>query len=209
MTRLTKKQKAARARKCIPLLAIGDGEFTRNLGYARVSTDDQVLDVQTAALKAAGCHHIFSETVSAVACKRPKFRLLKKFAEAGDTIIVHAFSRIARDVKDLLIFVDDLKARGISLISITEPHIHPFTTAGRMMLEVTGAIDEHERNRVKDRTKAAMRLKMAEGMYIGRPPVVTETVAAKIKKEYAYNSCADLARKYGVSKSTIYKCANA
>lgn len=89
-----------------------DAPLCRIVGYERVSTEDQVMDVQTQALKKLGCDIIFSEKVSAVSARRPQFHLMKKFVERGDTIAVYAFSRLSRNLKELLTFVDDMKAQG-------------------------------------------------------------------------------------------------
>lgn len=110
MTRLTIKQKHARRAKTLPLVPAESrlsGNRARILGYARVSTAEQSLDMQITALKAAGCHHIFAEKGSA-ASKRPQFRVMTKFAETGDTIVFYAFSRISRDLGKLLAFIDDM-----------------------------------------------------------------------------------------------------
>lgn len=154
-----------------PLLASGV-PVPQKLGYARVSTEDQVLDMQMTALRNAGVEEFFVETISAVAAKRPQFELMLKHLEAGDTLVVYSFSRISRDLKFLLTFVDDMKKLGVKIISTSEPHIDPYTTNGRLLLSVTGAVDENERGRVRDRTRDAMAEKKRQGMYLGRPRVV-------------------------------------
>ncbi len=151
---------------------LGHPISAKKLGYARVSTEEQDLSVQLVALEKAGCDRIYKEKISAVDARRDQLRLMRKQAEAGDTIIIHAYSRLSRNLGQLLEIVDDFKKRGIAIKSLTEPHIDPFTTSGRLVLSVTGAVDEHERGQVKDRTKRAMAQKKAEGMYIGRPIVV-------------------------------------
>lgn len=211
MTRLSKKQKAARAKKTIPLVPLEgvlSGQNARKLGYARVSTAEQNMDMQKTALKAAGCHHIFAEKVSAKDLRRPQLRVMLKFAEAGDTIFVYAFSRLSRNLKELLGIVDDLEARGINLISTTQ-QFNPFTTSGRMQLSVVGACDESERRTLSDRTKDGMAEKIRQGQQMGRPRVVSETLAVRIKREYKTNSVARLAVKYRISKSAVYDAINA
>lgn len=138
------------------LLVMEHCKTAQIIGYARVSTDKQVMDVQMKALQDMGCDPIFAETISAVNAKRPQFHLMRKHIERGDTLAVYSFSRLSRDLKQLLTIVDELKAEGVALISTSEPHIAPYTRAGRLMLQVTGAIDENERATVRERTAAAM-----------------------------------------------------
>lgn len=177
----------------------------RVFGYARVSTDSQVLDVQLTALKAYGCDRIFQETVSARNAHRDEFHLLRKHVEKGDTIVVHAFSRLNRKLGDLLAFVEDMKALGVTLKSISEPHIDPYTSHGLMMLQMIGAVDENELNRTADRTRAAMQQKKAEGMYLGRPRLID---AADIKAMQRMRddkvSPNKIAKKFGIAVSTVY-----
>lgn len=176
----------------------------QSLGYARVSTHDQVMDVQMTSLKNAGCDRIFAETISAVNAKRPQFNLLMKNLEAGDTVIVYSYSRLSRDLKQLLTIVDILKAGGIKLRSTSEPHIDPYTTHGRMMLSMIGAVDENERNRVKERTKDAMAEKKRQGMYLGAPVKVTPEIAQKMKKLRNSISVTAIAKRFKVSTAAVY-----
>lgn len=209
--RLTKKQKAARRRKTLPLVPLNkalNGNRAQILGYARVSTRDQVLDMQITALKKSGCHRIFAEKISAKDMRRPQLRVLLKFAEPGDTIVVYSYSRLSRDLRQLLTLVDELKARNIKLVSTTEAHIDPYTTNGRLLLSVTGAVDETERRKLGERTRDGMREKMAQGQSMGRPRVVDESLAVRIKREFKSNSAARLSEKYGISKSAVYNAVN-
>ena len=184
---------------------LGHPLSAKKLGYARVSTEEQDLSVQLTALEKAGCDRIYKEKISAVDARRDQLRLMRKQAEAGDTIIIHAYSRLSRNLGQLLEIVDDFKKRGIAIKSLTEPHIDPFTTSGRLVLSVTGAVDEHERGQVKDRTKRAMAQKKAEGMYIGRPVKVTPEVRKKIKAMRKEGKSAKfIAAKLKISTSAVY-----
>jgi DNA invertase Pin-like site-specific DNA recombinase len=157
-------------------------ESARRFGYARVSRDDQNLAMQIAALIDAGIpeEDMFIEKISAVSAKRPQFDLMMKMLEPGDTVIVYAFNRFSRNLKLTLSVVDDFKAAGIGLQSTSEPHINPFTTHGRMMISVTGAVDEHELNRLADRTRDGMAELKRQGMWLGRKPVVSPDDARKM-----------------------------
>lgn len=184
---------------------LGHPLSAKKLGYARVSTEEQDLSVQLTALEKVGCDRIYKEKISAVDARRDQLRLMRKQAEAGDTIIIHAYSRLSRNLGQLLEIVDDFKKRGIAIKSLTEPHIDPFTTSGRLVLSVTGAVDEHERGQVKDRTKRAMAQKKAEGMYIGRPVKVTPEVRKKIKAMRKEGKSAKfIAERLKISTSAVY-----
>jgi DNA invertase Pin-like site-specific DNA recombinase len=142
------------------------------IGYARVSTDDQILDVQMSALRAAGCDHIFQETISAVNATRPQFALMMKHLEPGDTLVVHSLSRLGRDVAQIHGILKELAALGVKWRSTTEPHLDMATAAGRLMVNVTGAMAQFERDQIKERTKRGMDECRRKGMYLGRPRVV-------------------------------------
>ena len=177
----------------------------RNFGYARVSTESQVLDVQLIALKKAGCDRIFQETISAVNAKRPEFNLMMKHVERGDTITVYAFSRLNRDLEKLLAFVREMKALGVKIVSTSEPTIDPLTANGKMMLSMVGAMDEHERNRVIERTKDAMQEKLRQGMYLGRPRLIAVKDLPKMRamRKRGVPAC-KIAKKFGIAISTVY-----
>lgn len=212
--RLSKKLPVARTQKAahptLLTLVVSDDAltFARTIGYARVSREDQNLDMQVAQLQAAGVHQVFEEKLSAVSAKRPQFDLVMKYLEPGDTLIVYAFNRLFRDLKILLGFVDDMKAFGVKLRSLTEPHIDPYTTNGRLLLSVTGAVDENERGRIRDRTRDGMAELKRQGMYLGAPRKITDVKAAKMRIDRkAGMTPAQLARKYKISVGTVNKYA--
>lgn len=177
------------------------------LGYGRISKDDQIIDMQISALRQAGVadEDMFLEQISAVNAHRPQWNLLQKMVEPGDTIFFYAFNRICRNVKDLLTFIDDMKAMGVTLRSTTEPHIDPFTTNGRMVVSITGAVDENERLRICDRTRDGMAEKKRQGMFFGRTRIVTPAVARKMQTmRDAGTKVISIAGKFGIKPSTVY-----
>lgn len=179
--------------------------YARVFGYARVSTEEQDLGMQIAALDKMGCTKIFQEKESAVDLRRPQWRLLRKFLERGDFLIVYAFSRISRNLKELLQIVDELEAEGVTIISTSEPHIKPYTTAGRMMLQVVGAMDENERRRLSDRTKDGMAARKAAGQRMGRPILMTPEKIKQAKNlRRGKMPAKQIAKRLGVSISAIY-----
>lgn len=186
----------------------GPPSTARVLGYARVSRDDQNLDMQISAIKAAGAEQFFVEKLSAVNAHRPQLHLLLKCVEPGDTILVYAFNRLYRDLKQLLTVVDELKAMGVKLRSTSEPHIDPYTTNGRLLISVTGAVDENELGRIRDRTRDGMAERKRQGMFFGRQRIVTPKVERDMRRlRYRKKNrvdVKDIARLYNVKPSTVY-----
>jgi DNA invertase Pin-like site-specific DNA recombinase len=180
----------------------------RFLGYARVSRDDQVLDMQVTALRNAGVQEqdLYVEKISAVNAHRPQFHLLMKMIEPGDTLMVYAFSRLCRDLKQLLTIVDEMNKFGVTMRSTSEPHINPFTTNGRLLLSVVGAVDENELGRIRDRTRDGMAERKRQGMFFGRKRLVTPIVAAEMRKmRYERNIAVPrIADHFKVKPSTVY-----
>lgn len=177
------------------------------VGYARVSTEDQNLDVQIAALRAAGVDEtaMYVEKISAVNAHRPQFNLMLKFVERGDTVIFHSLSRIGRDVKQIHKILDQLSADGVTWRSTTEPHLDTTTAAGRLMLNVTGAMAQFERDQIIERTKRGMATRKAQGMFFGRQRIVTKEIASKMQKLRDDGvRVTDIAAEIGVKPSTVY-----
>lgn len=205
MARTTKNLpvKALQKPAHVPVL---QGTLSRKLGYARVSRDDQNLDMQLAALKDAGVTDFFAEKLSAVNAHRPQFHLLMKMLEPGDTLYVYAFNRLCRDLKLLLSIVDELKAARITLRSTSEPHVDPFTTNGRLLISVTGAVDENELGRIRDRTRDGMAERKRQGMFFGRKRIVTEQVQREMQdmRTRLKISIVRIADHFAVKPSTVY-----
>ena len=139
------------------------------VGYARVSTPDQRLDLQIDALKAAGVspEHIYSETISGARQKRWQLDLAIKSLRPGDTFVVWRLDRIARNIRDLYQRIDDIAARGAKFRSLTESF--DFTTAtGKLILGFLGLMAEFERQLTIERTKAGMAALKERGVSVGR-----------------------------------------
>lgn len=144
------------------------------IGYARVSTEEQNLDMQVAALEKAGVHrdHIHVEKVSGVAKRRPGRDLAVKDMREGDTLVVWKLDRVGRNLRDLLAFLDMLEERGIGFRSLQDS-IDTSTPAGRVMLAMLGAFAQFERDLISERTRAGVRQAKADGKKFGQPPKVT------------------------------------
>lgn len=196
-------QQRAGLHTAAPLLQLV--KTARVFGYARVSREDQNMDMQDSALQQAGVQVSFVEKISAVSAHRPQFNLMLKMLEPGDTLVVYSFSRLCRNLKQLLTVVDDMKSMGIKLKSTSEPHIDPYSTNGRLLISVTGAVDENERNRICDRTRDGMAARKAQGMFFGRTRIVTPVVAKKMQSmRDAGVKVTAIADKFEIKPSTVY-----
>lgn len=178
----------------------------RLIGYARVSTEDQNLDMQIAMLKQAGVKDgdIFMDKQSAVFVKRPYFNLMKKHVYPGDKLLVYAMNRLTRDVRGLFDILDELRNLGVTVKSLTEPHLDLKSSHGRMLLAITAAVDQNERERIQDRTRDGMQERKRQGMNLGAPRKVSEKVAEEMKRLLAKGwTKARIAKKFKVSAGTV------
>ena len=147
------------------------------VAYARVSTEDQNLDLQTDALKAAGCTKVFVEHASGGNRERPELAKALAYCRKGDVFTVWKMDRAARSVKHLIEIVEDLKARGVEFRSLNDA-IDTTTAGGSLMFHIMAAFAEFERNVIRERTMAGLAAARARGRIGGRPrKVVTQEVA--------------------------------
>ena len=175
------------------------------IGYARVSTREQNLDLQLAALKEVGCENIFVEKVSGVKA-RPKLLEALSYLRSSDTLVVYKFDRIGRSLKDLINIFSDLQKRDIGLISIKD-NIDASTSSGRFMLNVFAALAEFERCMIIERCQAGRREARQKGKQFGRPKGLPK---AKVESCVALYKAGipviDIQLQLGIkSKSTIYR----
>jgi DNA invertase Pin-like site-specific DNA recombinase len=143
------------------------------LGYARVSTDDQDLTLQRAALKEARCKKIFEEKVSGAKRDRPQLARLLDQVRDGDVVVVTRLDRLARSTRDLLEIAEQLKDADAGLRSLAEPWADTTSPAGRMVLTVFAGIAEFERTLIHQRTSSGRLAAKQRGVRFGRPPRLT------------------------------------
>jgi DNA invertase Pin-like site-specific DNA recombinase len=179
----------------------------RLIGYARVSTEDQLLDLQTDALTRAGVARsdIYVEKVSGKNLKaRPKLRLMMKSVRRGDTILVWRLDRLGRSNIDLHKLTEEMTQRGIGFRSLTEG-FETITAMGKLMFGVFAAFAEFERNLTIERTKAGMASARARGRIPGVKPKFTAEQGAEIKRLITSGEIGvrELASKLKVSRTTI------
>lgn len=177
------------------------------IGYARVSTDDQNLDLQRDALLKAGCAVIYEEKASGKnATERPELDHCRKALRAGDTLVVWRLDRLGRSLKDLVQIVSELELQSVSFQSITEK-IETSSAAGKLIFHVFASLAEFERNLIRERTKAGLEAARARGRTGGRKPVLSDKQLREIRLLLSDpdNQVQDIAKRYGVARSTIYK----
>ena len=141
------------------------------IGYARVSTHDQNLDLQRDALTAAGCERVIVDTISGAASARPGLAKLKDILRAGDTLVVWRLDRLGRSLKDLIDWVGHLETREVGLRSLHEA-IDTTSPAGRLTFHLFGALAEFERTLIRERTQAGLAAARARGRKGGRRPAL-------------------------------------
>jgi DNA invertase Pin-like site-specific DNA recombinase len=175
------------------------------IGYARVSTDEQNLDLQRDAMTRAGCERVFEDKLSSVAKERPGLDSALQFARAGDTLVVWKLDRLGRTVKGLIELVDRLQGCKVEFRSLTES-IDTSTAQGRMFFHVIAAFAQMERDLIRERTRAGLDAARTRGCRGGRKPVMTPS-----KKDAATQLLAGgtaprvVAENLGVSLATLYR----
>lgn len=176
------------------------------IGYSRVSTNDQNLDLQTDALKAAGTEKIYFDKVSGTK-ERPKLAEALEFLREGDTLIVWRLDRLGRSLKDLVSIVASLEERKINFVSLTE-NIDTTTATGKLIFHIFASFAEFERNLIRERTKAGLTAARARGVKGGRKPALNaEKLAMVYKLLETSNDYAAIARTVKVSERTIRRAA--
>src|SRR5262245_41478519 len=179
------------------------------IGYARVSTNEQNLDLQRDALLKAGvlAKDIYTDKVTGVKADRPGLILALSHLRDGDTLIVWRLDRLGRSLKHLIETVTTLKAQGVSFKSLTE-NIDTSTATGTLVFQIFGALAEFERNLIKERTVAGLNAARARGRIGGRPKHNPQTGKIALAKKF-YNdnslSIAEILKTLNISKSTLYR----
>jgi DNA invertase Pin-like site-specific DNA recombinase len=178
------------------------------IGYARVSTRDQNLDLQLKALKQAGCSKIFREKISGAARQRPELQRMLDQIRPGDIIIVWKLDRLARSTRELLNTMETIHDAGGKFQSVSEPWADTTTHAGRMIMTVFAGIAEFERDLIRERTGAGREAAKERGVRFGRPrklnPEQTQLASELLAKGKAVR---DIARTFDVHEATIYRLA--
>jgi DNA invertase Pin-like site-specific DNA recombinase len=174
------------------------------LGYARVSTEDQNLDAQQDALKAAGVERLFADRISGSLRQRPELDRLLDQVRPGDVIIVTKYDRLARSLRDLLDIVEAIQARGAGFRSLAED-IDTTTPAGRLVFHVFASIAQFERERISERTREGLEAARKRGRVGGRPPALSTAQKAEVRKmrDDELRPLPEIAQLFRVSTKTV------
>lgn len=181
------------------------------IGYARVSTADQSLDMQIDSLKKAGCHQVFTDVASAVKSVRPGLEKALAYLREGDTLVVWKIDRLGRSLAHLVQTVDQLRERGVAFRSLTDAGLDTTTRNGKLLFNLFATLAEFERDLIRERTKAGLATAAAKGRRGGRRPVIT---SAKLERALRLIrdknlSVREAAAVIGVGKTALYEALKA
>ena len=176
------------------------------VGYARVSTEDQKLDLQHDALLAAGCERIFDEKVSAARGSMPSRQVLLDYCRPGDVAVVFKLDRLGRSLRDLVDVVNLLQQQGVALRSLHEA-IDTTTPAGKLTFHLFAALAEFEASVVRERTRAGLQAARQRGRKLGRPRSLSseQIEMARTMMDNPNLSASQVAQQLGVHRSTLYR----
>jgi DNA invertase Pin-like site-specific DNA recombinase len=178
------------------------------IGYARVSTQEQNLELQINALQAAGCKKIFTEKASGAQRDRPELKAALEYMRANedDTLVVWKLDRLARSLRQLIDTIEELEKKGIGFKSLTE-NLDTTTSGGRLVFHIFGALAEFERILIKERTMAGLKAAKAMGKKGGRPQAL-EAEDLRDAKALLRNkkiTVKEVAKRLKVDPSTLYR----
>ncbi|MBO8496571.1 recombinase family protein [Staphylococcus aureus] len=180
------------------------------IGYARVSTGLQNLNLQEDRLNAYGCEKIFSDHISGSKSKRPGLDKAIEFARSGDTIVVWRLDRLGRNMEDLITLVNELNERGVSFHSLEENiTMDKSSSTGQLLFHLFAAFAEFERNLILERSSAGRIAARARGRYGGRPEKLNQKDLNLLKTLYDNGTpIKTIAEQWQVSRTTIYRYLN-
>ena len=180
----------------------------QKIGYARVSSKDQNLDRQLAALKKEKVFRVFTDTVSGSSTQRPGLDGALNYVRAGDQLIVVSMDRLARSLIDLHRLVDELTERGVSVKFLKEGQTYSLDSSpvAKLMLGLLGSVAEFERSIIRERQAEGIAKAKARGVYKGRAKVLNEEQVAQAREWVGAGiPKAEVARRLGIGRTTLYK----
>ncbi len=177
------------------------------IGYARVSKEEQHLALQLDELNRAGCERIFEDTITGASAERPSLNRVLGELRPGDTLVVWRLDRLGRSLRHLIELITTLDERGIGFKSTTE-QIDTTTSGGKLIFHIFGALAEFERNLIRERTMAGLAAARARGRMGGRRKWLTSDrkvqLARTLYQEKAH-SIEDICKTLGISRATLYR----
>jgi len=178
------------------------------IGYARVSTKDQIFDRQLDALKNYGCKKIFKEAVSGAKAERKELNKMLDNIRTGDTVVVHKLDRLGRTLKHLVHLVSLFDEKGIGFVSLNDP-VDTTTAQGRLVFNIFCSLAEFERELISERTKSGLAAAKSRGRLGGRPKGLSDEAKATAKMaaslyESQNYSIKEICDNLKISSSTFY-----
>lgn len=176
------------------------------IGYARTSTEDQNQDLQTDALKEAGCEKFFTDKISGAKSNRPGLNAALEYIRPGDCLVVWKLDRLGRSLKHLIEVVETLESKKIGFISLQDG-FDTTTNGGKFIFQIFGALAEFERNLIRERTKAGLEAARARGKFGGRKEKLKPAQISALKMMYdsKNHSLKEICETFNVSKPTLYR----
>ena len=174
------------------------------VGYARVSSVGQSLEIQEEALSDAGCDKIFAEKRSGLTAKgRQKLEDALDYVREGDTFIVTRLDRLARSVGDLFSIIEQLQSKGVAFRCLQQSGVDTDSSTGRLMMAILGAVAAFEADIRKERQMEGIAKAKAAGVYQGRKPSID---GAKVKELHEQGvRPADIAKRMGIGRASVYR----
>ena len=180
------------------------------IGYARISTQDQTLDLQRDALEKAGCEQIYTDRVSGTKAERKGLTEALSHLREGDTLVVWRLDRLGRSLRHLIDTITKLHERGVGFKSLQE-NIDTTTSGGKLVFHIFGALAEFEREIIRERTQAGLQSARSRGKVGGRPKALTLKEVQMLRNMAADKSLtvSDICRTLGIGRTTFYRYAKA
>ena len=179
------------------------------IGYARVSTQDQNLEMQLDALSKAGCQQIFKEKVSGIKSDRPELAAMQQILRKDDVVYIYKLDRLGRSLKHLLEIAGEFEKKGVGLVSINDP-VNTTTASGKLVFNIFASIAEFEKDLIRERTKSGLEAARARGRKGGRSRGLSkEAEKIAMLAQTLYNErklgVNDIAKELSISEMTLYK----
>ena len=175
------------------------------VGYARVSTSGQKLEVQREKLLAFGCEKLFEEKRSGTTAQRPKLKECLRYLREGDVLVVTKIDRLARSTLDLHSIVTTLKGEGVGLKALDQD-VDTTTKNGKLLFGMLALMAEFEQDLRKERQADGIAAAKARGVQLGRPASMTSSNIEDLRAKRAQGALIrDLMVEYGLSKSSVYR----
>jgi DNA invertase Pin-like site-specific DNA recombinase len=177
-----------------------------NIGYARVSAQDQDFEAQVKRLRATGCSRVFAEASGKSTNGRHELAKALRALRPGDVLVTVKLDRLARSIRDLLRLLDDVKAAGAQFRALDDPWLDTTSPSGELILTVMGGLAEFERKLIRQRCEDGIKRAKAKGTRFGRRSVLDAGQRKRIAERYAAGeTMAELAREYDCGEATVWR----